>query len=220
MRSVYDADGVRIIEDVLGESELRTVQSWAEQVTYQGVHHDRWRTVWRIGEGEPLRGQTWSVFAVGGSARARQEEDKCPRALAPLAAILRGLLLSGRAGDDRVSMTPWIYPRGTALGMHCDAGHLRGSYIFYTIPEWDVHWGGLLHCVSEVANAEVARQAILDATPERASVTATGRGIWIAPVRNRLVTLAPHVRHFISRVDPSAGDRPRTSIAGFVHSSS
>ena len=217
MRSVYDADGICIVEEVLSEPELWALQSWAERVTYQGVHHERWRSVWRIGEGEPLRGPTWSILAVGHSPEAQRPDQSCPPALAPLAAVLQRLLMSGREDDVRVSMTPWIYSRGTALGLHSDDGQFEGSYIFYTVPDWDVHWGGLLHCVAEAPGADVPPRAILDATAERVSVTATGRGIWIAPVCNRLVTLAPRVRHFISRVDPNAGDRSRTTIAGFIH---
>lgn len=217
MRSVYDADGIRIVEDVLSEPELWAVQSWAEQVTYQGVHHERWRPVWRIGGGEPLRGPTWSIFAVACPPEDQRAEQSCPPPVASLAAVLRRLLLSGRPGGDRVSITPWIYPCGTALGLHRDDGNFEGSYIFYTVPDWDVHWGGLLHCVTETADADMPPRAILDATAERVSVTAIGRGIWIAPVRNRLVMLAPQVRHFISRIDPNAGDRPRTTIAGFIH---
>jgi hypothetical protein len=217
MRSVYDADGICIFEEVLSEPELGALQSWAERVTYQGVHHERWRPVWRIGEGEPLRGPTWSIRPAGRAQEAQPPDQRCPPALAPLAAVLQRLLLSGPQGDARISMTPWIYPRGTALGLHSDDGQFDGSYIFYTVPDWDVHWGGLLHCVDEALGAEVPPRAILDASAERVSVTAMGRGTWIAPVRNRLVTLAPHVRHFISRVDPNAGDRPRTTIAGFLH---
>ncbi len=216
MRSLYDADGIRIFDDVLRAPELRTLQSWAELVPYQGVHHDQWRPVWRLGEGEPLRGPTWSTSATG-STNERPADLGCPPALEPLATVLWRLLLHGPQRLARVSLTPWIYPRGTALGLHRDDGRFDGSYIFYSVPEWDVHWGGLLNCVTDAPDADVPPRAILDATAERLSVTSMGRGMWIAPVRNRLVTLAPHVRHFISRIDPSAGDRPRTSIGGFVH---
>jgi hypothetical protein len=216
MRSAYDAGGIRIVEDVLSEPDLQALQTWAERVTYQGVHHMRWRPVWRIGEGEPLRGPTWTVAAPA-SAGGPPADRGCPLALEPLAAVLRRTLLHGPRRYARISLTPWIYPRGTALGLHRDDGRFDGSYIFYTVPEWDVHWGGLLHCVTEATDADLPPPAVLDASAERASVSATGRGMWIAPVRNRLVLLAPHVRHFISRVDPNAGDRPRTAIAGFIH---
>jgi hypothetical protein len=212
-----DAAGVRVFEDVLSDAHFKALQDWAQAVTYQGVHADRWRSVWRLGEGEPLRGPTWSI--PGPPDPAADGPGDRPAALEPLAAVLRQLLLAERADTARVSLTPWIYPQGTALGLHRDDGQFDGSYIFYSVPEWDVHWGGLLHCLADAPDAPVPARAILDSTQERESVASVGRGFWVAPVRNRLVTLAPRVRHFISRVDPNAGDRPRTSIAGFVHHS-
>lgn len=208
MHDVYSAAGVRIFDDVLPDAQFEGLSSWAERVTYQGVHHERWRPVWRLGQGEPLRGPTWSTL---------KNRPGCPPALEPLAAILRTLLLQGPNESARVSLTPWIYPCGTALGMHRDDGDFDGSFIFYTVPEWDVHWGGLLHCVADESERGPLAPPILDMTAERASVSTIGRGMWIAPVRNRLVTLAAQVSHFISRVDTSAGDRSRLSIAGFVH---
>jgi hypothetical protein len=67
MRTVLAEGGVRIFDDVLSATEFAGLTSWAERVTYQGVHHDRWRTVWRLGEGEPWRGPTW-VAPCGKSA--------------------------------------------------------------------------------------------------------------------------------------------------------
>jgi hypothetical protein len=214
VRSVYAADGIDVYQDVLDPAEFAGLRSWAEHVTYTGVHHDRWRPVWRLGEGEPLRGPTWSTSVAGAAAG---DPPGYPPALAPLAAVLRRLLLRGPQQAARISLTPWIYPQGTALGLHRDDGQFAGSYIFYCVPEWDVHWGGLLNCVADTPEDGATPRAVLDPTAERASVAAAGRGTWISPVPNRLVTLAAHVRHFISRVDPNAGDRPRTSIAGFVH---
>jgi hypothetical protein len=213
--STYSADGISVYDAVLTDDEFRTLQQWAELARYQGVHHEQWRSVWRHGEGEPLRGPTWSIPTQDVSTG--NAPGNLPTALWPLAVTLVRTLREASRTFAGVSLTPWIYPTGTALGLHKDDGSFAGSYIFYTVPEWDVHWGGLLHCVADPPDAEVPRRAILDMTAERRSVSSVGRGPWIAPAANRLVTLAPHVRHFISRVDPNAGDRPRTSIAGFLH---
>ena len=212
MRIAYNFHGLRVYEDVLALEQLRSLETWAEQVTYQGVHHERWRTVWRLGEGEPLRGPTWTTTSTGQADRAQ-----LPSALQPLAAVLRTVLLTGRNEFDQVSLTPWIYPQGTALGLHRDDGRFDGSYVFYFVPEWDIHWGGLLNCITEETPAIEPGRARLDPSVERSSVASVGRGMWIAPVRNRLVTLAPDLPHFISRVDQNAGDRPRLTIAGFIH---
>jgi hypothetical protein len=133
MRSAYDAGGIRIVEDVLSEPDLQALQTWAERVTYQGVHHMRWRPVWRIGEGEPLRGPMWTVAAPG-SAGGPPADRGCPLGLEPLAAVLRRTLLHGPRRYARIILTPWIYPQGTALGLHRDDGRFDGSYIFYGGP--------------------------------------------------------------------------------------
>ncbi len=219
MREVFDQSGVRVFEDTLERSDLVALQAWAEGVRYRGVHADHWHPVWRLGDGEPLRGPTWltsSDEATASDPQARSERERRPSALEPLAEALRALLLVGPDHGARVSMTPWIYPRGTGLGLHRDDGHFAGSYVFYFVREWDVHWGGLLNCVVEPHHAGTNR-AVFDATMERASLSSTGPGVWIPPACNRLVVLAPHVRHWISRVDANAGDQARLSIGGFVH---
>lgn len=211
MRVAHDTDSVSVFDEVLAPEELRSLESWVEQITYQGVHHERWRTVWRLGEGEPLRGPTWTTSASGSTG------SQIPPALQPLAATLREVLLKGRNEHEELSLTPWIYPRGTGLGLHRDNGRFDGSYVFYLVQEWDVHWGGLLNCIIDDADAIEPRRAVLDPRTERSSVASVGHGMWIAPARNRLVTLGAEVPHFISRVDYNAGDRARVSIAGFVH---
>lgn len=213
MHEAHDAEGMTVYDDVLATAEFERLREWSESVRYQGVHHQQWRTVWRHGEGEPLRGPNWIAPVQGRPAPGPGAE--VPPPLRPLAAVLQEVTRSRPRPPGQITMTPYIYPRGTALGLHRDDGAYDGSYIFYTVPEWDVHWGGLLHGVADPAGAPAAPRAVLDLSAERRSVAATGRGTWISPGRNRLVIIAPRVRHFISRVDPSAGDRPRTSIAGF-----
>jgi hypothetical protein len=217
MRDIYHQGGIRVIDDVLGAGDFAALVPWAERATYRSVHNDRWRTVWRLGDGAPLRGPTWMTSSLDDEGGLEAAADPCPAELEPLSALLRRLLLNGARHSARISLTPWIYPQGTALGLHRDDGDLDGSYVFYFSPEWDVSWGGLLHCMIEPAEADLPRRAVFDPAAERASVPPAGPGIWIAPAPNRLVILQAHVRHFISRIDPNAGDRPRLSIAGFIH---
>jgi hypothetical protein len=211
MAQVTDAQGVRVFEKVLPDADAERLLSWTETVEYRGVHGGKWRSVWRLGDGEPLRGPTWTISEDAGT-----REGAPPPALRPLADALRRLVLAGHR-DCNLSLTPWIYPQGTALGLHRDDRAFDGSYVFFLTREWDVHWGGLLHCLADSPTETTPPRAVLDVTAERRSVSATGRGLWIAPVWNRLVFIAPWVRHFISRVDANAGDRVRVTIAGFLH---
>lgn len=213
MREVQRSEGITVLDDVLPHEAFERLRGWSETVQYQGVHHQSWRTVWRHGEGEPLRGPNW-VMSLGPSPAAAPDSE-LPSPLVPLAATLRGVVPTGSGRVRDVTLTPWIYPRGTGLGLHVDDDPYAGSYIYYTVPEWDVHWGGLLHCLADTPGTQVVPRGVLDLGAERRSVAAVGQGTWVSPVPNRLVLVAPEVRHFISRVDPNAGDRPRTSIAGF-----
>ncbi len=211
-------DGITVFDGVLSDDGCRKMLQWAESVLYVGVHHEGWRPVWRLGDGEPLRGPTWRIDAAG---RVRNDEDRAlPSELAALADLLRELLLPVGSPDD-LSLTPWVYAPGAGLGLHRDDNAYGGSYVYYFMPIWDVHWGGLLHCVDEPDDGRrrdpAPVKAVFHHADEQRSVAQPGRGRWVVPRWNRLVTLAPHVRHFVSPVDARAGDRPRLSIAGFRH---
>jgi hypothetical protein len=212
MAQVADTQGVKVSDAVLQDTDVEQLLSWAETVEYRGVHDGKWRSVWRLGDGEPLRGPTWTISEDAGMGH----DDTLPLALRPLAGALRRLVLPG-AGGCKLSLTPWIYRPGTALGLHRDDRAFNGSYVFFLTREWDVHWGGLLHCLADTPAASTPPRAVLDMTAERRSVSETGRGLWIAPAWNRLVFIAPWVRHFISRIDANAGDRVRVTIGGFLH---
>jgi len=199
---------LHIVDAVLAEQDAERLLAWLETVRYRSVHHEGWRTVWRLLEGSPLRGPTW----IAGGER----NEEMPPALIPLVTALTEIALRDRPGYQ-VSITPWLYPVGTALGLHQDDGDYDGAFVFYLTREWDVHWGGLLSCVTELQTARPSPRAILDPGRERASVAGSGQGQWVAPAWNRLVLIAPQVRHFISRVDAAAGDRVRITLGGFFH---
>jgi 2OG-Fe(II) oxygenase superfamily len=204
-----NGDGLSIIDRLLSEDEVERMLAWLNGLSFKSVHHDGWRSVWRLLEGVPLRGPTWTIGSEGLPADH-------PPALAPLTRKLIELRLRDRPAQ-RVSLTPWLYPAGTALGLHRDDRDFDGAFVYYLTREWDVHWGGLLGCVTEVNDRPLPARAILDPANERSSVAQSGYGRWIAPAWNRLVLIEPNTRHFISRVDAAAGDRVRITIAGFFH---
>lgn len=199
---------LEVFDHVLAEADAHRMLSWLDTLSYRSVHQENWRTVWRLLEGMPLRGPTWTTDG--------ESESNIPPPLAPLVTALSRLAQNFRQGY-RVSLTPWLYPSGTALGLHRDDGDFDGSFVYYLTREWDVHWGGLLGTVIEAGQAPKLARAILDPSVERRSVALSGQGQWIAPAWNRLVLIPSDVRHFISRVDITAGDRVRISIGGFFH---
>lgn len=217
MHDIFRRDGIRVVDNVLAGPDFAALGRWADGLTYRGVHHDRWRPVWRLGDGEPLRGPTWMTSLLDDAPGTMAATNPLPPELGALSAVLRRMLLDGRRHGARISLTPWVYPHGTALGVHRDDGDFEGSYVFYFSQEWDVSWGGILHCIIDQPGADVPRHAVFDPAAERSALLRAGPGVWISPAPNRLVILDAQVSHFISRIDTNAGDRPRLSIGGFVH---
>jgi hypothetical protein len=203
---------VSVYDDFLGAGAAHDVLSWLDGLTYKSVHAEGWRSVWRLTGASVLRGPTWSVDCNGDPG----PEGPIPIPLRAFARSLGDLVLRDDA-QWLVSMTPWIYPVGAGLGLHRDDRRYRGAYSYYLTPEWDVHWGGLLLAVADSPAAILPERAVFDARQERESVAEVGRGSWVLPAWDRLVVIPSHVRHSVTPVDAAAGDRPRISIAGFIH---
>ena len=137
--------------------------------------------------------------------------------------------LNGGPGKDwtHLMATAWIYPHGTGLAMHEDAGIYTGAYVYFLNPTWRPHWGGLLLLVDPEANQRVREyrehtEAMefykrkwlhVDRTDELFMDHGLARCIF--PKRNRIVFIAPHAHHMVTRVNEQSGDNLRMSIAGF-----
>jgi hypothetical protein len=117
---------------------------------------------------------------------------------------------------DTISVTPWLYARGTSLSLHRDGPPYSGSYTYFLHPRWDLHWGGWLFVLAPAEDNTHVRRAFLDNRAEAELISATGYGTCILPMPNRAVFISPRARHMISRVDDNAGNSVRISLAGFM----
>ncbi|PEQ11328.1 hypothetical protein B2G71_17340 [Novosphingobium sp. PC22D] len=205
-------DRVSVTNNLLGEEQARSLLAWFERLSFKSVHEKRWKSVWRLTEKPALQGPTWTADAHGNGVNT-----ELPEPLQPLAREIARAMLDPRSNAWIVSLTPWIYPVASGLGLHRDDTLYDGAYTYYLTREWDVHWGGLLLLVPDDPDSPPVRRAVFEPEEERRSVAQIGHGSWILPSFDRLVTIPPHVRHAITRVEPAAGDRVRLSVAGFVH---
>lgn len=107
------------------------------------------------------------------------------------------VLTNGPSSDPftGVVATVYRYGAGARLRWHTDKIYL-GAFVAYVSPTWDENSGGYL--------------AIQNGEQQRAS----GIGQIIEPRCNRIVIMAPDVRHSVLSIADDAG-RPRVSVSGF-----
>jgi hypothetical protein len=204
-----------VFDEVLPETALVELRRKATQVEY--VRHGT--TVvnppWRLEDGGQLYGPRFWLSGEGPTVDELSLEFAS--ALEELAANARVVDLVGAQGADwaRVAVTPWIYPRGTALSMHTDGDTVTGAFAFYYHEQWAIRWGGLLvvmrtgqDCFDLATSEDLARQQ---------GSADYSLGDAIVPIPNRLVVVPAGAKHLMTRIDDSAGDRFRLSLSGGFH---
>jgi Rps23 Pro-64 3,4-dihydroxylase Tpa1-like proline 4-hydroxylase len=103
--------------------------------------------------------------------------------------------LSGLRLGASPLINAYSYKPGDFLSHHTDdVKNKRLSFVFYLSPEWEDHFGGLLHLIA----------------PD-------GEVIKIAPSYNSLLIfdVAARTEHFINPVEPCAGNRARLTVSGW-----
>ena len=102
---------------------------------------------------------------------------------------------------------------GMGLSCHYDGNDpYSGGYTFYLSDEWDPHWGGMLIAFNESTSGFTppgGEFTLLDTDKERDIFSQTVINSAIIPKANRLVLLRNPIRHMVTPVLPSAGDRVR-----------
>ena len=129
----------------------------------------------------------------------------------------------GKEGEDwsNISFRPYIYPQGTRISWHNDAGY-AAACIFYCHKNWNPSWGGEL-MVAKTPNNE--GKLVTNYSPDNALsrnnvkpiLDYYGFGTYISCLPNRLVFTRGRVWHTINRVDKDAGENLRCSVVGFFH---
>jgi hypothetical protein len=192
---------------------------------YANVSEGRWNPlgnserlnpVWRLNDGPSFRGETvrWDMIRECG------EKDTAPyahffRSLARLLSLASGLGVSLRRAKT-VSLTPFVYPPGSALGFHDDSTRI-GSFTLYIHPQWRTNWGGELLVYEEPwgLQHELFRESFFDNYALNKLIESGGVGRLVLPLPGRMVLQTAGLMHSVKRVDRRAGGQPRLSLTGF-----
>ncbi|HEY6136177.1 MAG TPA: hypothetical protein VI670_00265 [Thermoanaerobaculia bacterium] len=228
-RLTFWNDQVRVYDDVLPREAFEALLSHATYDDYAIVHREQWHKSWRLGDGLPLYGTT-TYYRPNASLYAPEEHPRYPTQT-PLDAFIDVLKvivaeaadLVGEPGASWTGITvgPWVYPLGSALSLHRNAGAHSGSYTYFIHRQWNFHWGGQLL----VLDSRTGRGDDPDRSPlyphwlseqdENRAGMEPGLATCVLARPNRLVFVAPTAYQMITRVDTNAGNHPRVSLAGF-----
>jgi hypothetical protein len=203
-----------VIDDVLDAGALTAIRLMMSVEKLTPVNEHEWENVWRLSDGHPLLGRG---FASQSAAAGTAMEEVIGRVVG-IASGLEGML--GKAGQAWTNATGklMIYPAGTGLSWHNDAGGRAGAYTLYIHREWNVQWGGELVIADPSCKARLRNYIIgahLENPAENKAISEVGICTSIIPKPNRLVILAAGHMHKIATVANAAGDRMRCAVSGF-----
>lgn len=236
MRLTFNDEQIAVFDDVLSEEAFGPLWVALQDAAYEPVHRKRIEGVWRLLDGEPLRGETVVATAIPLSEVLPPGVDVAALPVrmhptgGPIDAVVGALRaaapqvhsLIGAEGRDWLALVgaPFIYPMETGLSWHCDGGMYSGAFIYYAHPRWNALWGGELLVAERCPDYEEAdraegRRNKLDDERESTILLRAGFGRFVMPKPNRLVFLAGGTPHMITKVARDAGNHPRVSFAGF-----
>jgi hypothetical protein len=209
-----------VYDDALPPAAFASVWAWLqrEPLAPPFVARGLQEVIWRLGDSYPVR--TGAYYHSRRSLPAAAPGG-FPGALAAAAAAFEEIggrhpeLLGTKGKDWRdVSLTGYVYPRGSRLSWHTDHDSYTAAFVYYVHPRWSASWGGELFIAD--ADGEVSETPThLDHTAEDDWLMKHGFGNFIMAKPNRLVLIKLGVPHMMARVDPDAGDHVRASILGF-----
>jgi hypothetical protein len=224
----YRSNDLLVYDEVLPGAAFTELFRHLGGLEYTSVHHEGWRKVWRLHDGDPLRARTvW--YRPGQSEASRSSTYPTGTAIDRLIAWvaerqteIASVVGTGGIEWARLSFTPWIYPAGSGLSLHQDGSSYSGAFTYFAHPEWRLHWGGHLLVLDPRTRSRTASPAeigpsFLDDRQESLRAFDPGFALTVFPRPNRIAFLSSTALHLLTRVDPNAGQAARLSVAGFFH---
>lgn len=220
MRVTHKGSRYLVLDEVLDPTDQARVWSWFQTQRFGVSAPGNWAR-------RPIDGLDAYASKAGVIDAADPPDTLVERTILEAAGLAEHLI--GTPGKDwqSVSNTCWTYAAGAQMSWHNDAGAQTGAFVWYMHPRWGASWGGELLVVDQSAS-ELVKSAIdaglvregqaesLLSTDAESDVLFSGPDpVCIQARPNRLVLLQRDTFHTIRRVDPSAGDRSRCSLAGF-----
>jgi Rps23 Pro-64 3,4-dihydroxylase Tpa1-like proline 4-hydroxylase len=231
MNVIHSEDGLLVVDEVLPQAGFRALCRDTARGDFRHTHSQKWDKAWRVWDGHPLRGD--SVYFDPTNHFGRKDDvSAAAKVMDPLIEAVRKMAvatpqIAGVEGRDWVALyfCPWLYPVGSSLSQHRDAGRYSGSFTYFIHSRWGTHWGGdlvvsqPLHGSTSAASVDPEAYRSWDETwaceDEEEQTDVSGVATCVSPSPNRLVLIGASRPHRIVRVDQNAGARARASIAGF-----
>ena len=227
-RLCFQSRDVVVYDDVLSPQDYTKLFRHLNSAEYRSVHHEGWRKVWRLHDGNPLRSGVAWYYPVPPSPPSN---EKIFPTQTPIDAIvawiadklpeIQAVVGTASVQWSRFSFAPWVYPTGSGLSLHRDGNKYSGAFTYFAHRKWGLHWGGHLLVLDPLT----AQRAVdggeqfpfLSDEDETARVFNPGLALTVLAKPNRIVFLSPDAQHALTRVDMNAGQEPRLSVAGFFH---
>jgi hypothetical protein len=216
MKIVNRTSKVVVIDDLIPQDQFNNLWVHIQAEKFRNPHADKWEKVWRLTDGNCVSGQNYQLS----NKPFNNYMDAVSSYM--LAACKYAQEIAGNQGQHWIeaSFKSYLYPRGTKLSWHNDAGSYQAALTYYVHPYWGSTWGGELMTADVPDFKELKEQPRsaphLEHKWEDELVGTRGKGEWIFPKPNRLVIMAGGVYHSINRVDNDAGDHARCSIVCFL----
>ncbi len=220
MRLTYQGCRVVVLDDVLTGEGAELVWRWfqSQQIGVYAPGNGARRPV----DGIVYASSSTTIDAAG-SAKTLVDQT-----LLAAAALAKDVVGVAERDWSSATRTCWSYPAGTQAGWHNDGPDTQtGAFVWYMHPRWGASWGGELlvvdSCASDMVKQSLesglvvqgATESPLSTDAETDVLFAVADPLCFQPRPNRMVLLTSDTFHTVRRVDPSAGDRLRSSLAGF-----
>ncbi len=240
-KKVFESKQAIIFDDFLAPDVYEKIQQYALKTDYEYINtKGKVSRAWHVHDGFPMR-STLNGFYYSKDSGEKPTGDHVYPTKTDMDLFIDNLLavqphvehLTGKEGNGgwmHVSSTCWVYPHGTGLSIHDDgSGVYTGAYVYFLNPTWRPHWGGLLIMMDEEANKmvydhrekinqhEFYKLKYFHGNGLDEMLVDQGFGKCIFPKGNRIVFIANDAYHMVTRVNESAGDNLRMSIAGFFN---
>jgi Rps23 Pro-64 3,4-dihydroxylase Tpa1-like proline 4-hydroxylase len=238
-RKVFESKEAIVFDDFLPEDVFQQLYAHVLKTDYETINtKGKVSRAWHLQDRSPLR-SAMNLFYYASGVEKPQGNYVYPTKT-DLDLMIDHILtiqpqvehMIGVQGADwaHLTATAWLYPPGTSLALHDDgSGVYSGAYTFYLNPYWRLHWGGLLILMDDDSNRRVHEfrgkhdqmefynLKWLNANGVDDLLMEHGFGKCILPKRNRIVFIANDAYHMVTRVNESAGDNVRLSVAGFFN---
>lgn len=230
----FKNDQFAVFDDFLLPQEFMVVWNYFQSVDFEFIQSKKWVKVNRLLDGNPLFGPVLyserhrsnihgTVFPSG------EGLDIVCSKIQSQAYLFESLI--GKKDEDwkYFFARSYLYPAGSGLSWHDDYGNNMGAYVLYVHPSWNSQWGGELF-IADPSTRNMKRTKVpvtlesaetkfvgpyLNNSDESEKLMANGIGHYIQPKPNRLIIISAGVQHMVKKVEISAGDNCRCSIAGF-----